>query len=43
MHWHTYRRLRAKDSELIRDYEDGFVRMAMALLGRYGKDTNGAA
>ena len=36
MRWHTYRRLRAKDSELLRTYEDGFCLMAMSLLRRFG-------
>ena len=36
MRWHTYRRLRAKDSELMRTYEDGFCLMAMSFLQRYG-------
>jgi hypothetical protein len=28
MRWHTYRRLRAKDSQLMRAYEDGFFHIA---------------
>jgi hypothetical protein len=36
MRWHTYRRLRAKDSQLMRAYEDGFCQMAMAFLHRHG-------
>jgi hypothetical protein len=36
MHWDTYYRLRARDSLLVRDYEDGFCQKAMALPGRRG-------
>ena len=36
MRRHTYRRLRAKDSELMRTYEDGFCLMAATFLRRYG-------
>jgi hypothetical protein len=35
MRWRTYRRLRAKDSQLMRAYEDGFCQMAMAFLHRH--------
>ena len=34
MRWPTYRRLRAKDSQLCRQYEDGWLFGAMAILGR---------
>jgi hypothetical protein len=36
MRWQTYRRLRAKDSKLMRTYEDGFCSIAMAFLKRHG-------
>jgi hypothetical protein len=36
MRWHTYRRLRAKDTQLMRAYEDGFCSIAMAFLRRHG-------
>lgn len=36
MRWRTYRRLRAKDRQLMRAYEDGFCSIAMAFLRRYG-------
>ena len=36
MRWRTYRRLRAKDSQLMRAYEDGFCHIAAAFFRRYG-------
>jgi hypothetical protein len=36
MRWRRYRRLRAKDSQFMRAYEDGFCQMAMAFLHRHG-------
>jgi hypothetical protein len=36
MRWHTYRRLRAKDSQLMRAYEDGIYSTAAAFLRRHG-------
>jgi len=36
MRWHTYRRLRANDSQLMRAYEDGFCSIAMAFRRHHG-------
>ena len=36
MRWHTYRRLRAKDSQLMRAYDDGFCHIAAVFFRRYG-------
>jgi hypothetical protein len=35
MRWHTYRRLQAKHSKLMRAHEDGFCSTAMAFLRRH--------